>query len=514
MFNFLIIFLFTIASFGSTDKSIAVQIFQYSTQMSNGPLVTVSLLDADSELAQKYLDLVPQYINRYSKLIGPYGYSSFIVNETRSENTGEAFPGSTIFSSQLLRLPFLLRSSLPHEILHSWWGNGVLVDYKRGNWCEGLTTYMADLAFQIEDGHGVEFRRKQLEYFQDFAANGGEEQTLRQFVSRGEDRGKQAVGYGKALMFFQMLENLLGTDGFHKALSSFYQTYFGKEVSYQEIETVFSQQYGASLKSFFDLWLDQKGAPLVKLESAKGVRGELLFSLSQSGLTTPVIIPIQALVTLGDGSARTISFNLNGTTQQQDFHFTFGENIKALAIDPEFKSFRKLYEQEMPPALAKAFGERNLVTISVPKWSEKDLAPWIAGIKRIYPSPSNVKFQIIESGKPHSTSGTLWIIGSQNRDALPVREKLLSKGMSFPTADKISYAGKAVWAKSSSTVFMSEKIAGQPVEWIWTDDSQPGEKLTRKITHYAGFSLVGFTEAVNDITITWPLDQSPLAIKF
>ena len=41
-------------------------------------------------------------------------------------------------------LPFILTSSYPHEILHNWWGNCVYVDYATGNWCEGLTAYLAD----------------------------------------------------------------------------------------------------------------------------------------------------------------------------------------------------------------------------------------------------------------------------------------------------------------------------------------------------------------------------------
>ena len=51
----------------------------------------------------------------------------------------------------MLRLPFIRASSLGHEVLHNWWGNGVLVDYARGNWSEGLTTFMADYAYKSEE---------------------------------------------------------------------------------------------------------------------------------------------------------------------------------------------------------------------------------------------------------------------------------------------------------------------------------------------------------------------------
>jgi len=54
-----------------------------------------------------------------------------------------------------VRLPFIRTTSLGHEVLHNWWGNGVYVDWERGNWCEGLTTFMADYAYKEEEGESA-----------------------------------------------------------------------------------------------------------------------------------------------------------------------------------------------------------------------------------------------------------------------------------------------------------------------------------------------------------------------
>ena len=40
----------------------------------------------------------------------------------------------TLLGPRVIRLPFIFKSSYPHEILHNWWGNGVYVDYASGNW--------------------------------------------------------------------------------------------------------------------------------------------------------------------------------------------------------------------------------------------------------------------------------------------------------------------------------------------------------------------------------------------
>jgi hypothetical protein len=61
---------------------------------------------------------------------------------------GFGFPSYTLIGGTVLRLPFIIHTSLGHEIAHCWWGNGVLVDDDGGNWSETLTTYVADYLYQ------------------------------------------------------------------------------------------------------------------------------------------------------------------------------------------------------------------------------------------------------------------------------------------------------------------------------------------------------------------------------
>ncbi len=100
------------------------------------------LRQPDEQLAQKYLDTTAQYLEMYRKLLGPYPYSKFALVENFWE-TGYGMPSFTLLGPRVIRFPFILHSSYPHEILHNWWGNGVFTDYEKGNWAEGLTTYLA-----------------------------------------------------------------------------------------------------------------------------------------------------------------------------------------------------------------------------------------------------------------------------------------------------------------------------------------------------------------------------------
>src|ERR1043166_3618484 len=101
----------------------------------------------DQALADRYLDATAQYLEMYRGLLGPYPYSKFTLVENFWE-TGYGMPSFTLLGEKIIRFPFILTSSYPHELLHNYWGNSVYVNNIEGNWCEGLTAYMADHLIQ------------------------------------------------------------------------------------------------------------------------------------------------------------------------------------------------------------------------------------------------------------------------------------------------------------------------------------------------------------------------------
>jgi hypothetical protein len=129
----------------------------------------VFLRQPDAALAAKYLEATARNLEMYRTLIGPYPYEKFALVENFWE-TGYGMPSFTLLGSQIIRFPFILTSSYPHEILHNWWGNGVFVDYASGNWCEGLTAYLADHLYKEQQGQGAEYRRDTLKKYRDFVA--------------------------------------------------------------------------------------------------------------------------------------------------------------------------------------------------------------------------------------------------------------------------------------------------------------------------------------------------------
>ncbi|MCG6916063.1 MAG: hypothetical protein LJE89_00820, partial [Deltaproteobacteria bacterium] len=180
-----------------------------------GVLLETYLLPEDKNLASRYLEASKKYVEMYEEMLGPFPFKRFAVVENILP-TGYGMPTFTLLGREVLKLPFIPETSLGHEILHSWLGNSVYVDYGKGNWSEGLTTYLADHYYEELRGNGWQYRKGIMEDFESYV-HGGNEISIKDFVS-GDDRSLRAVGYGKTAMVFNMLHNRVGDKAFREAL--------------------------------------------------------------------------------------------------------------------------------------------------------------------------------------------------------------------------------------------------------------------------------------------------------
>jgi hypothetical protein len=175
--------------------------------------IAAYLFPESAYLAKDYLDAAIKYIQMYEAMFGAYPFSKFAVVENFFA-TGYGFASYTLLGSQVLRLPFIIETSLGHEIAHSWWGNGVYPDYSYGNWSEGLTTYVADYLFKEQQSekaaHGY---RLQMLRNHSTLVNPLNDFSLAGFSSRVDPVSK-VIGYDKGAMFFHMLRKKAGEDNF------------------------------------------------------------------------------------------------------------------------------------------------------------------------------------------------------------------------------------------------------------------------------------------------------------
>jgi len=101
----------------------------------------------------------------------------------------------------VVRLPFIPETSLGHEILHQWFGNLVYIDYAKGNWAEGLTTYLQTISMKREKGRG-RIQEGSPNRLSELLSTIGMKIPLRELQGQGQTMPRRRFGYGKALMVF------------------------------------------------------------------------------------------------------------------------------------------------------------------------------------------------------------------------------------------------------------------------------------------------------------------------
>ncbi len=319
-------------------------------------LYTFTYANTDSMLCQTYLDAAGGYLDLYEQMIGPYPFAKFALVENWWQ-TGFGMPSFTLLGDRVIRLPFIVHTSYGHEILHNWWGNGVFVDYDQGNWCEGLTTYLADHLYKTKESPqaAVDYRRAQLQGYLDYAVSGARDFPLREFTER-ESASTQAVGYGKTMMVFHMAQLRAGDDGFFAALRLFYQKYLFKEASWDDLIACFTASSDLEWKDWFEQWIGRPGALQLSasLRNAKGGSPQLV--LQQAEPYYEVTVPVRVE---SDTGTSVHLVPLHGAEATMEL----GASARIIEIDPDCDLFRRLKRAEIPPALSQTLGAEKTVVV-------------------------------------------------------------------------------------------------------------------------------------------------------
>ncbi len=477
----------------------------------------VFLRQPDPALAGKYLDATFQYVDLYSRLIGRYPYAKFALVENFWE-TGYGMPSFTLLGSQVIRLPFILTTSYPHEILHNWWGNSVGIDYASGNWGEGLTAYLSDHLMKEQRGEGAEPRQTTLQKYADYV-RGGRDQTLAEFRSR-HGSVSEAVGYGKGSMLFHMLRLELGDPAFIEGLRDFYRTWKFRAASFDDLRASFERASGRGLGTFFDTWVKRSGAPVLALGRVTagqldGGRWRLAGSLRQGQQDDPYPVRVQVAVTM-EGVREALPARVRMDGREAAFSLDLPGRPVRVDVDPEYDLFRRLDPGEIPPAISRAFGAEKAVIVLPAGAPEPMAAAWRSfaeTLRGIGPGSTRVVTDADIDTPPPGES--VWLLGWENR-LLPAVTASLAKlggevrpdGVRMGGTD-LARAGHAVVATGSHSA-----DAGETLLWIAADTPAALPGLGRKLPHYHKYSFLGFEgdEPANVLKGRWEVTDSPLTL--
>ncbi len=328
-----------------------------------GPYVVAERLRSDlrlrtyfhsesQEFAEAYLDATETYIDRFSSQIGPYPYDGFSVVSAPIP-VGLGFNSLTYISKDILRHDYMRGRSLAHEVLHSWWGNGVRVDYETGNWAEGLTTYQADYGL-VEDQGREAAKEMRLEWLRNLASLSPDlDVPVRNFRSTSHD-GNQAIGYDKAAMIFHMLRNKLGDETFQDAIQTFWEANRSKRAGWSDIQKTFEEITASNLNTFFDQWVDRSGLPEVSISAAavKEIADsyQIELTLAQEAPVYELLLPVRIET---DHTVETVFVKM--TESSQTFPLEASTLPLSVGVDPDFDIARQLVAGEQVPIFRDAF---------------------------------------------------------------------------------------------------------------------------------------------------------------
>jgi aminopeptidase N len=469
----------------------------------------------DESLANKYLETTAQYLEMYRQLVGSYPFSKFALVENFWE-TGYGMPSFTLLGEKIIRFPFILHSSYPHELLHNWWGNSVYVDFETGNWCEGLTAYMADHLIKEQRGQGAEYRRSTLQRYTDYVKTASDF-PLTDFRSR-HSAATEAVGYGKSQMLWHMLRREYGDDNFRKGFQRFNRDFKFKRASFTDIQHSFESVTNAKLQSFFDQWVRRTGAPELELgqtavsKTANGKRFILNYSLRQvqPGELYDIRVPL-AIYTPTGVVSRTIRLNEREVSDEVSLE---SEPVR-LEIDPEFDVFRRLHYAEIPPALSKVFGA-DLSMIVLPSGADPERLAAYRELAKAWGGDDSQKIQVVLDSDvtDFPADRAVWLFGKEN--------KLFARFASLLSDYDLSIENNAIRFGANSTdranmsFVISARHPADPnsvVVWLDTDVNESIAGLGRKLPHYGKYSYLAFEgdEPANTVKGQWPAVGSPLS---
>ena len=437
-------------------------------------------------LEASYLESAGNYLRRYDASIGPYAFPSYSIVSSPLP-TGFGMPGIAYLGRQVLRLPFIRATSLGHEVLHDWWGNGVFPDDARGNWSEGLTTFLADYAYKEDEGE-PQARAMRLAWLRDFAAVRPEQdRALSAFVSRrhGAD---QAVGYHKAAFVFFMLRDLIGEGHFQAGMRRFWTEQRFRVASWDDLRRAFETAAGRDLRSFFTQWISRPGAPGLQIASARRAAAagghRLIVEIRQSGAAYALDVPLR--VHMENGA----DFDTRARTGEAHTRLVLDLPARAqsLTLDPDVRIFRRLERQELAPIIREVMLDRRAALV-------------VAGNDAIAAQSARKLAGALLEHAP-----ALWD-GASMQGAPP----LLIVGVhadvaAFLSRHALPALPETLKARATALAYARRRGDGTPYVVVSARDAEALEALARALPHLGAQSYVAFEGARPTERGVWPAE--------
>lgn len=456
----------------------------------------------DTSLFETYLPATVDYMDMYSELIGEYPYKRFTVAENFFP-TGYGMPAWTLLGQRVIRMPFIVMTSLGHEVLHNWWGNSIYVDYENGNWCEGLTVYGADYRYKLKRGEASarDYRKDILKQYKSYVTEENDF-PVREFKAR-HNAETRTIGYNKTMMIFHMIEERIGEEAFFQAWRDVYAENKGTKVTWENWLDAYERSSGKDLSDILPQWVDRVGAAKIAVEllasEFKNDQTHVKFKVSQTGGDVyDLKIPVKFLGVEGQDR------ELGLTEASADFEFIVNGRATAFELDPDYNLFRHLYPQEIEATVAAAMGapEKHFVYY---KKGEKDITKTFGDAV----TEGDVTPLSAANAATVGLEGN-YAIFALNPENLPGQ---LSQQIQL-TESSIIIQGESYSREGHTFVLSSdeEEISAKMLVVI-SEDLASLPRIGQLIPHYGKYSYLVFKGPRNIAKGQWPALTSPLRVE-
>ena len=484
------------------------------------------LFPDDAHLAEEYLDATERYLDAYIPLLGPYPFEKFAVVENFFAS-GLGMPSFTLLGSGIIKRHYVQPYALGHEIVHSWIGNAVFNRAERGNWVEGLTTYLANYYWHELMGDRAQARDQRRLMLQSYNLHVPPEKDypVGQFTQKRDERDN-AIGYQKSAMLFHLLRQEVGEQTFWRALMSLVAQYRGRHAEWRDLERVYAEESGRDLRWFFAQWVEQDGAPALSLREAvvRPVAGEhtKVFHLEATIVQAnkPFRFPLQLLIHMEGDREHTLTVPLR--LQHESVSVTLPARPVAIDLDPDFMTFRRIPRHSLSPVLNHYVTDRRRSVLTA-FTDERD-----------HPSPFREVVSRIETQEQQKPIAERTEIASMPQDGLLPREgsvlvlggpesrsgiqSILANhcGARATLNDKgVSVMGTAYEGPGLATLVSCHRVdrPGSVVTVLYAATPQAVAKVARLLFFYGWNSFVLFKDGTVVTRGEWPLASDRTEVR-
>ncbi|MCK5719814.1 MAG: ChaN family lipoprotein [Thiomargarita sp.] len=437
-------------------------------------LIEAYFFKKDIQLIDTYIDYTKKYLAIYEEMLTPYPYKRFAIVENVLP-TGYSMPTYTLLGSTIIHLPFIVETSLGHEILHQWFGNSVFVDYQQGNWVEGITNYLADHC-SAENKNLGDIYRKQILLNYNAYVNKDNAMPVKDFRYR-QNKAQQAIGYGKTAMLFHTLKQQYGKEIFFNAWRKLIQNYSFKTANWDNIQTVFEELTGDSLSSYFTQWvINRQDIPNIAAENVKlsVQNGKIVLSFDLIQKNAPYYLKLPVYIYTHQNKEQRI---IEISSEHNLISLILDQLPTRVVIDENYDVMRQLVTKEIPPIIASLMGKRQVIVVA----TEEQMTIYQPLIKAFaiqnthIITPEKLTFAQL---KEHS----IIIAGINNT----VANMLFGKQLE---------SKQDIWLRTSKNPYNDSEV----ITILYAKNRDVANAISRKIGHYGKYTELAFNQGKNTL---------------